>query len=312
MIKALHRHFQQAAIDVLAETRNAGIYQMSQEVSKVHCYDRRPLVVFRRLRRIHYHVIVDTEQFHHLSVVVANMLRPMYLCGFGTLGRSRFQTHTVAYSDDTYEAQSFLHLAQALTGWPARFDPDEPFIDVPSQDRAWAESTFAFLGQRALVTIMPGAMSPYRVWPKERYGQVVEWLIERGFYVVIIGGKDVAHMSHIMAGRYNQTDVLDLTGRTTWAQSAALIQRARVYLSADTGSLHMAYGVGTPTVSLFGSGNYSKWAPPGKYHVMVRKGLSCSPCTRLGFTPRCPNGMQCMAAISVGDVITALKEVLGK
>jgi ADP-heptose:LPS heptosyltransferase len=236
----------------------------------------------------------------------------MYLCGFDTLGRSRFQTHAVAYSDGTYEAQSFLNLAQALTGSPARFDPEEPFIDVPSQDRAWAKSTFAFLGQRDLATIMPGAMSPYRVWPKERYGKVIEWLIERGLYVVIIGGKDVAHTSRIMAGRYNQTDVLDLTGRTTWAESAALIQQARVYLSADTGALHVAYGVGTPTVSLFGSGNYSKWAPPGKHHVMVRKGLSCSPCTHLGFTPRCPHGMQCMAAIRVGDVITALEEALGK
>lgn len=310
MLKTLYEFFHCAKIDMLAEARNADVYRMSRLISKIHLYDQEPLTTVRQLRRIGYDAVIDTEQFHHLSSLVANVLKPTYFCGFATLSRMRLQTHPVPYSDRTYEVLSFLSMAEAIIGSPVQFDPDEPFIDVPEEAKESASNTLTFLGHRDLAIVMPSAMSHLRFWPAERYGKVVRWLVDHGFYVVIIGGPDAVKASKIMANELARNRVLNLAGKTTISQAVALIQRARVYVGADTGLLHLAYGVGTPTVSLFGPGNHEKWAPPGTKHVMVRKTLSCSPCNKFGNTPDCPRRVICMDTIEVDDVTSAIAKVL--
>ena len=114
-----------------------------------------------------------------------------------------------------------------------------------------------------------------------------------------------------MIAAWHGPDVLlNLAGQTSLPQTAGLVQRARLYVSSDTGALHLAYGVGTPTVHMFGSGIMEKWAPQGRRYVVVNKHLPCSPCTRYGYTPPCPYGVACMDAIQVQDVIAAIEEVL--
>ena len=63
--------------------------------------------------------------------------------------------------------------------------------------------------------------------------------------------------------------------------------------------LHLAVGLGIPTVSLFGPGIAAKWAPRGERHVVINLNLPCSPCTRFGTTPPCPIHARCIQEISV-------------
>ena len=70
------------------------------------------------------------------------------------------------------------------------------------------------------------------------------------------------------------------------------------------------FGLGVPTVSLFGPGIAKKWAPEGDRHVVLNRHLACSPCTRFGYTPKCPIQAQCMTGISVDDVVAAAGKLL--
>jgi ADP-heptose:LPS heptosyltransferase len=135
-------------------------------------------------------------------------------------------------------------------------------------------------------------------------------LNRRGHAVILLGGRDGVTAAATIAADNDPERVLNLAGKTTLAQTAALLQRARLSLSADTGVMHLAYAVGTPTVSLFGPGLQHKWAPPGKQHRVVRKGLACSPCTRHGRIPPCPHNIACMREISVADVTDAINALL--
>jgi len=81
-------------------------------------------------------------------------------------------------------------------------------------------------------------------------------------------------------------------------------------ITGDSGVLHIAVGVGTRTVSLFGPGIEKKWAPSGDCHMVLNKGLSCSPCTRFGYTPTCRIGARCLAEITVGEVEDAVIRLL--
>jgi lipopolysaccharide heptosyltransferase II len=310
MLSALRSGFPAADIDILAENRNAGIYRIGELVSDIYLYDRKPLSTLRRLRRLRYDLIIDTEQYHHLSVVIANALRPRFLAGFDTLGRRRLHTHSVRHHEDTYEACSFLELAEALLNKSIEFDCDRAFIQVHAPTREWAAQEIAVHGMQKFIAVTPCAGGPYRLWPPERYAEVVGWLIRRGYPVVLLGGADGVDAAQKIVSLNPGTAILDLTGQTSLVQSAALLERAALSVSGDTGILHLAYGVGTPTVALFGSGLHRKWAPPGKRHRIVRKGLECSPCTRDGRVPPCPHAIACMQTISVAEVTEAIDELL--
>jgi len=74
--------------------------------------------------------------------------------------------------------------------------------------------------------------------------------------------------------------------------------------------LHIAVGMGKATVSLFGPGRAKKWAPQGEQHIVINKGLSCSPCTTFGTTPPCPIDARCMRDITVDEVVNAVTMLL--
>jgi lipopolysaccharide heptosyltransferase II len=311
LLRALREAFPAARIDLLAERRNAGAYQIGDDAPRVLCYDREPWATWRALRSVRYDLVVDTEQYHFLSIVLANALAPRWLCGFDTFGRGPFLTHPVAHSEDTYEALSFLALGAALTGRLPPFDPDRPFLAVSAAARAWAQETLQHAAARRLVTLMPGAGGAHRRWPAGHFADVARCFTERDCHVAILGGADALEAADIIGAACNPARISNLAGRTTVPQTAAVLARSCASLSADTGVLHIACGVGTPTVALFGAGLHRKWAPPGRRHRVVRKGLACSPCTSFGRTPPCPYEIACMTSITPAEVIAAMEDVLG-
>ena len=136
---------------------------------------------------------------------------------------------------------------------------------------------------------------------------VARWCLEHGLHVVLVGGGvDRSDGEQIVSG----LDALNLAGRTSIAETAAILERAAVVVSGDSGILHIAVGLDRPTVSLFGSGIAAKWAPRGSRHVVINKNLPCSPCTRFGTTPPCPHEVRCLREISVDEVTVAIAHLL--
>jgi ADP-heptose:LPS heptosyltransferase len=136
----------------------------------------------------------------------------------------------------------------------------------------------------------------------DNFAGVSKRLSDEGIRTVIVGGsaelKDSGGFEEI-AGREN---VLNLVGKTSLMETAAVISQVNLFITADTGLMHIAYGVGTPTISLFGAGIQKKWAPVGKNHIAVNKNLFCSPCTNFGYTPECPFDIKCLKDITVEEV----------
>ena len=122
MLRAFRTFYDAAQIDLLVETRNAGAHGIDRLYDRIFCYDRDPVTVWRSLRQTDYDLIVDTEQYHHLSSIMANSLRPKNFCGFDTLARGRLQTHSISYSEEEYEVYAFNRLAEAVIGEPVPFN----------------------------------------------------------------------------------------------------------------------------------------------------------------------------------------------
>ncbi len=311
MLSALRAHFGGVPIDMLAERRNAGIWAANDIVDRVLLYDRLGGFPLGRALRSRYDLVVDTEQYHRLSSLMAFFTRARYRCGFDTLGRGRFFTHRVRYREMQYEVYSFLNLAEALTGKKTVFDPGRSFLPVAPGWLTWADETLRRAAGAPVVIIVPATGTPTRVWPTERYRRVAEWLIGRDFAVCLLGGADCVRAAAAIARGLDPARIFNLTAATSLAQACGLMRRAALYLGADCGLLHVAVALGTPTVHMFGSGIQEKWAPAGANYFLIDKRLPCSPCTRYGYTPPCPYGVACMRAIGADEVIETVARATG-
>jgi len=301
-IAHLTLHYPEAEIDILAEKRNAGAFALCDSIARVYRYD--VLSEFWQVFGHRYDVVIDSEQWHRLSAVVARMIRSRIKIGFATNERRRMFTDAVDYSESTYEADSFFQLLEPL-GISSFAALDGTFLIVCEADKVVAARLLATVSP-SFVVIFPGASIAERRWAPEKFMQVARNLVRQGLTVVVVGGKDDVESGNIIA----QDEGLNLCGKTSIAQTAAVLERAALLISGDSGVLHMGVGLNISTVSLFGPGIEKKWGPRGDNHIVISQHLTCSPCTRFGLTPKCPIGGRCIQEITPEDVSRAALSLL--
>jgi ADP-heptose:LPS heptosyltransferase len=260
---------------------------------------------FLKAIRGNYDLVIDTEQWHRLSAVVARLIKAPVSIGYATNARSKMFTHSVGYSHDDYEAESFFRLSALLEIGPVHIP--ERFLVLTDAAVTYAAKFLEPVAEKPFVAIFPGASIPERRWGTDRFRMVAELLSAFGIATVVIGGKEDRELGDsIVAGGRG----LNLAGMTSLAETAAVIDKSALLISGDSGVLHIAVGLGKPTVSLFGPGRAKKWAPRGERHVVINKELPCSPCTTFGTTPPCPVDAKCMKEISVDEVFNAVAVLL--
>ena len=303
LLQRLREHFPPAHISILAERRNADVFTLSPVAVTVWCYDRPGEFLQALFGR--YDVVIDSEQWHRLSAIVARLVRAPLKIGFASNARHRLFTDQLPYSQTAYEAEAFLTLLTPLA-IPYRPLSAPPWIRIPQK----AEADIALLQTRITsryVVLFPGASIAARRWGEERFHLLACAINEIGWQVVVVGGRaDCATAAAIC--RADRGD--NFSGKTSLAGTAALIAGADLLVSGDSGLLHIGVALGIPTVSLFGPGIAQKWAPRGKQHNVLNLQLSCSPCTLFGTTPSCENELACLSGISVDAVMNAVKKQL--
>ena len=298
----LKQHFPQAELIVLAEQRNVGVFGLIPSVDRVLRYDvAREFAAVSRLRP---DLVIDTEQFHRLSAVVARLVgRTALRIGFATNERARLFHYPVAYSQAEYEAVSFYHLLAPL-GIDQPDQIEAPFLTVPTLALKQAAALLAPLDNHRIVTFFPGASIAERRWGGERFRQVGFRLVQEGCKIVVVGGKEDAETGDAIVQGIG-SGCLNLAGQTSLIETAAILARSNLLISGDSGVLHLAVGLGIPTVSLFGPGIADKWAPRGKGHAVLNMNLPCSPCTHFGTTEPCLRQAECLQQITSESVANA-------
>jgi heptosyltransferase-2 len=102
---------------------------------------------------------------------------------------------------------------------------------------------------------------------------------------------------------------IDLVGKTTVAEALALVSMCALFLSNDSGLMHVAAALNIPQVALFGSTDPQKTAPLNNRAVVIHpEHVSCTPC----FKRSCPEDLECMKAITVDEVTTAAEQLLAE
>jgi len=161
--------------------------------------------------------------------------------------------------------------------------------------------------QGGFALLNPGAGWPSKLWPVERFAAVARYLGHyRGLSSLVVwaGAKERAMAESIAAAAEGYAQMAPPTSLT---ELAALVRRARLFISSDTGPLHIAAAVGTPCVALFGPMPAERNGPYGQGHVALQKMLLTG-----SSRSRRSAGPESMLAISIEDVIGACDRLLGR
>ena len=157
-----------------------------------------------------------------------------------------------------------------------------------------------------------GAYSTARRWPAESFLAAGQAIAKQAHIVLV--GTETDREPHDHLAR--ELGALDLTGRTSVKETAAVLARCRLLVSNDSGVVHLAAAVGTPVVAVFGPSNDLAWGPyPASEHRVVRASLPCSPCfyrgTSLGTPEGCPT-RDCLQLVTPDMVVEAAISLLAQ
>ena len=158
------------------------------------------------------------------------------------------------------------------------------------------------------VVVVPGARWIVKEWPLLNFGELCIRLCESGKKVVIAGSPDDSEKGQFIENYVKSDNLINLVGQTNMAELIELIRHCHIFISADTGPLHIANALKKPLIALFGTTSPHRTGPYGGSHVH----LIISPTSKA--TPEQPlvDDPHCMAQIPVDAVWDVYSEMLRK
>lgn len=181
----------------------------------------------------------------------------------------------------------------------------QPAITVTNTESEWARRTLVehgFSDAAPLVGLHASATVPQKTWPGENFGSVVADLRVHNPRMAVVSFGVESEMKDIVRARAAAGGLpwLEGAGRWTVRQSLAMLKECHVFLSGDTGLMHMAAAVGCPTVSVFGPTSPERRAPLHNNGTSVFPAVPCHPCFRGEL-----NACTCIQRVPVADVLEA-------
>lgn len=263
------------------------------------------------LRKQRFDLVVDFEQRVRISALIAYFLSPGIKTGFKTKGYSRHYLYTkkITHRRDWHEAVCMAALIKDITGEIVDYRPEFWILDA---DKHWANIFIDKnnLAGKKLIAIHPGCGARHlkgaraREWPKENFALLADTLAKTyDAYILLTGGKDEIFLTETIASLMNIKPLI-LAGKIDIGKLAAILERCALFISGDTGIMHLASALGLRTISIFGPTDENRCMPLIQNRkIIYNRHLKCRPCQIFGIdNPRCSK-YECINSITVAEIL---------
>jgi predicted lipopolysaccharide heptosyltransferase III len=262
----------------------------------------------RDLRRRRFDLVIDLTDADRSAFMTWASGAPLRI-GFNDEQRLRGRCYTTVVRADSGSHRIERDLA-ALKPLGIKAGAKLPRLWLTGADEQQAEALLDRLAVRydaPVVVVQPGARYWFKAWPVERFAELVDRLAEEKQCQVLIGGSRAEIELAQAVTRLCRSRPVIIAGEADVRTFAAVLKRSALFVGNDTGAMHIAAAVGTPTVGLFGPSDPREWGPRGGPTEVLYKGLDCRAC----FHPTCRRGEQnCMKLIAVDEVMEAAGRLL--
>jgi ADP-heptose:LPS heptosyltransferase len=331
LLVSLHKRFPSAHLVFLTRKSNIDLCNRLDIIDEIITLDDHSLMslilsvfgVLKRLWQIKVDVFVNLEIYSQLGSLLTILScarnRIGYYQHIDDMRAQGIYTHMVYFNQSAPIAQIYLQAARCLGITELHHFLKAPRVDQLDQKSLSEKLTAAGSHFDSLnyMIVNPNAsdLCKERRWPVERYVNLINRFhtSHPDMQIYLIGGmgdehtgSEVTKSLSLPAGSF-----FNLTGQLSLPELTALINGARVFITNDSGPMHLAFALGTPTVALFGPVTPEHYGgTDGNSQILLFRHVYCSPCVHHFLEAPCRGDNQCMKLISVDDVSEAVEILL--
>ena len=309
-LNAMRKRFPEAKIDWVVAKGLHPLLENHPQLNKLWIIDKgnwkklsRLNTTYKELKQLSsdlknekYDLVVDLQGLMR-SGIITKMTKCKYRVGFQSAreGANLFYTHKISCKwSEMHAIDRYLKLAAALG---CNIDKVEnTFTDFNENPPIISE-----LPEKYIV-IAPSAGKEANRWPADRFGKLAAKL---PFPVVAVSNKaDTGVVDELVAN--SEGNAISLAGKTDIMELAAVIKKAKFFISNDTGPMHIAAALNIPVFAIFGPANPEKTGPYGDLHTLISTNAPCSPCYA---KKKCThNNWKCLDTLTVDMVFDAINK----
>lgn len=289
--------YPQAEVTVMCGPRPQEIFQHNPAIFRLIVYDKHaPLSakirLFNELNRCNFDIVVDLRNTLFGAFLKAGKRNSPFLRVPGEIKHAR-KLHI-------FKVRHLTHTGNALGARKS--------FSISSASREYAVKILSDSGisaDRPFLAIAPGARSSTKRWDKDKFADMISKIPADLFEKVVLVGDndDVLICAELAQGK---AKVLNLAGKTTLTQLAALLSQAALLITNDSATMHMASYLNTPVIALFGPTDAWRYGPWADKSIILRRHLFCAPCMKA----QCRYGtLQCLKLITVQNVLEAIERM---
>ncbi|KQC07402.1 MAG: hypothetical protein APR62_06430 [Smithella sp. SDB] len=314
-VASIRATYPKAHIAMLAKPWVADIYQLFSGMDEIIVYESKfdnPAGVFKlaqRLREKKFDLAILMQNAIE-AAIIALAARIQLRAGYDSDGRGLLLTNRVKRTEEikkVHQTDYYLEMVKALGCVSVGREMHmETKINLSTAKNVLGKFVPEETG-KTIIGIAPGATyGPAKKWFPERFAEVADNLNEKfSARIIVMGGKSDRETAREVQ-KLAKAKLIDLAGKTTLQEAVFLISQCQLFISNDSGLMHIAGSLNIPTVAIFGSTNPTTTAPVGSRSVIVRHEVPCSPCLKKS----CPKDFRCMKMISVEDVLHVAEKLL--
>lgn len=311
VIKDIKKKWPKAKLVFFAARNNYEIVNMFIGLDELYILPiKKPWLAAKKIQDVgKFDLWLDFGPWPRLNALLSLMSNSSFKVGFKSLKQYRHYGYDILaeHCHDVHELDNYRNLVRAV-GVDSKSEPAitpdlnllKTFPDLRS-DQPYV-----------VLHMFPGGYRSYmREWPEEFWVAVGRTFLEMGWQVVFTGAQSDECRASIVAMKLSNPErVVSLAGRANLRELSALLKQAKLVISVNTGTMHMAAAVGSSLIAIHGPTSPLRWGPISHQAVVISpENMSCAPCLHFGFEYKCAENL-CLRSITPQVVLNAALNML--
>jgi heptosyltransferase-2 len=295
-------------IDVYVSNRSRKVIELSGLADKIISF---PKFI---LKPLYYDYVIDTEPYYNFASLISFYMGKKTI-GFSNLYRKHMYNYKIKWNGNYHVSYNFARLLKPLN---IKFKPKQLILlKYTKKDELIIDKTLKKVKAKKLIGIHLGMAetAKYRMWKIHSFKELIKKINvkHKNAVIILTGSKSEYEINNKLIKNLKIDRIINLAGIPLGA-TAYLMTKLKVYISNDTGPMHLSAAMGCKTIGLFGPNLPKRYGPLGKDNLTIYKAkkLKCSPCIipyEAKFR-KCPYKGKCMDLITVDDVYKEVKKML--
>jgi len=299
-IESLKAAFNDCEIDLIVNESLSGLGKLMASVNKVIALPD----IGTKERKTALDLTRDSG--YDLLIIMPNSFRSAWelwspkirvRAGYATSFRSSILTHAIKRpaAHSLHQSLYFFNLVKEL--YPT-VEVQDMSLTIPAVAVDSAMKMLPRTGRPMVGVGFGAAYGSAKMWPADRFAELIDRL-DKVALVVLVGSKpDRAVADKVLS--HTKSSPVSLVGKTDIPALSAVLSRLDLYITNDTGPMHLAAAVGTSVIAIFGPTSPEETGPLGENHRVAYHKADCAPCWKR----ICPIDHRCMKSISVDEVLS--------